>query len=299
VSHETSIFDSSILIGQALQYKNLSPEGVNAMTPLELQDFHFTLPPTQDDLPYDDGMPMESQRHVLQMELLIDALRLWLDAREDGYVGGNMFIYYSLKQVRNQDFRGPDVFVVLGVPKGERKSWVCWEEEKTPDVVIELLSVSTREVDKGKKKLIYQNQMRVAEYFWYDPFNPDDWAGFQRQDGYQPIPINLQGQLVSRVLDLALVRWQGSFQGVSTTWLRWARLDGTLLLTTEERAEQAEGRADQAEERANQAEQRADQSERQMVQTAQNLLQTGMDAAQIAQITGLPIAQVTALSDRP
>ncbi len=280
------------------------------MASLELQDFHFTTwPPTQDDLPYDDGMPMESQRHILQMELLINALRLWLDDREDGYVGGNMFIYYSLKQVRNQDFRGPDVFVVLNVPKGERKSWVCWEEGKTPDVVIELLSVSTREVDKGEKKRIYQDQMRVTEYFWYDPFDPDDWAGFELQKANSAIAVNPQGQLVSRVLGLALVRWPGTFQGVFTTWLRWAQLDGTLLLTAEElavqranqaeaQAEQAQVQAEQAQARAHQAEQRAGQAENQVTQIAQNLLQTGMAAAQVAQVTGLSIAQVTALSDR-
>jgi Uma2 family endonuclease len=56
---------------------------------------------------------------------------------------------------------------------------VCWEEEKTPDVVIELLSDSTAEADKGEKKLISQNRMRVPEYFWYDPFNSEDRAGFR------------------------------------------------------------------------------------------------------------------------
>jgi Uma2 family endonuclease len=316
VRDQVTIGGPSLFVHQVLQYKNLSPESVTAMTPLELLNFHFTPPPTQDDLPYDDGMPMESERHVLQMELLIDALRPWLDAREDGYVGGNMFVYYSLKQVRNQDFRGPDVFVALNVPKGERKSWVCWEEEKTPDVVIELLSVSTHTVDKVEKKRIYQDQMHVAEYFWYDPFDPDDWAGFQLQGVYQPIPINPQGQLVSQVLNLALIRWLGTFKGVSTTWLRWAQLDGTLLLTAEElavqradqiqvqadqaqaRAHQEQERANQEQERANQAEQRADQAQHQVGQIAQNLLQAGMDAAQVAQMTGLSIAQVTALSDR-
>ncbi len=274
------------------------------MTPLDLQAFHLTQPPTQDDLPYDDGVPMESQRHQLQMELLINALMPWLDAREDGYVGGNMFVYYSLQQVRNQDFRGPDVFVVLDVPKGERKSWVCWEEGKSPDVVIELLSVSTQDADKGEKKAIYQNQMQVAEYFWYDPFNPDDWAGFQLQGTYQPIAVNAQGQLVSQVLNLGLTRWSGTYQGISTTWLRWVNLDGTLLLTpaelaeqradqAEQRADQAEQRADQAEHRADQAEQRADQAEQQMRQTVQNLQQVGMDAAQIAQITGLSLDALT------
>ncbi|WP_448573593.1 Uma2 family endonuclease [Trichothermofontia sp.] len=265
------------------------------MTPLDLQEFHLTLPPTQDDLPCDDGVPMESQRHKLQMDLLIDALIPWLEAREDGYVGGNMFVYYSLKQVRNQDFRGPDVFVVLNVPKGERKSWVCWEEGKPPDVVIELLSVSTQDADKGEKKEIYQNQMRVAEYFWYDPFNPDDWAGFQLHGTYQPITVNPQGQLVSQVLKLGLSRWSGTYQGVSTTWLRWVNLDGTLLPTTTELAQQ---QAEQAQQQAEQAQQRADYAERQVLQIVHNLRQTGMSVAQIAQVTGLSLEQVNALEGR-
>ena len=107
----------------------------------ELAALGVTLPPTQADLPYDDGAPMESQRHQLQMELLLDGLRLWLEGREDGFVGGSMFVYYSLAQVRNRDFKekyseppplcqkpakvqsafDPDVFVALGVPKGERR----------------------------------------------------------------------------------------------------------------------------------------------------------------------------------
>ena len=66
------------------------------------------LPPTEAELPYDDGIPMESARHKAQMDLLIDALLPWLGEREDGFIGGNMFVYYSLAQVRNQDFKGPD-----------------------------------------------------------------------------------------------------------------------------------------------------------------------------------------------
>lgn len=145
------------------------------------------LPPTQDQLPYDDGIPMESERHLLQMQLLMESLRLWWADPQDFYVGGNMEVYFSLEQVRNKDFRGPDLFVVLGVPRRERKSWVVWEEGKGPDVVIELLSASTAEQDKTEKKQIYQNQLRVPEYFWFDPFNPEDWAGFALQNGvYEP-----------------------------------------------------------------------------------------------------------------
>ena len=196
-------------------------------------------PPTQADLPYDDGVPMESERHKAQMDLLIYSLSSWLDKRDDGYVGGNMFVYYSMAQIKNKDYKGPDVFVALDVPKGERRSWVIWEEEKAPDVVIELLSATTAKYDKKEKKQIYQSRMRVPEYFWFDPFNPDDWAGFSLQNGvYEPIKPNEDNQLISQALGLSLVRWQGSYKGIEATWLRWANLNGELLATPQETAEE-------------------------------------------------------------
>lgn len=239
----------------------------------------INLPPTQAELPFDDGEPMESPRHKAQIDLLIDALIPWLSQREDGFVGGNMFVYYSLAQVRNQDFKGPDFFVVLGVPKGERKSWVVWEEGKAPDVVIELLSASTATADKNEKKLIYQNQMRVPEYFWYDPFNPDDWAGFSiQQRVYQPIVANDRHQLLSESLGLALQQWQGNYKGIEATWLRWATLQGELLPTPEE-----------------QECQRADRAEAQLLQTARNLLANGMMVEQVVKVTGLDIGIIEPL----
>ncbi|MDZ8189024.1 MAG: Uma2 family endonuclease [Nostoc sp. ChiSLP02] len=243
------------------------------------------IPPTQAELSYDDGVPMESARHRAAMNLLIDALIPWLSQREDGFVGGNMFVYYSLAQLRNKDFKGPDFFVVLGVPKGERKSWVVWEEEKAPDVVIELLSESTA-ADKNEKKLIYQNQMRVPEYFWYDPFNPDDWAGFSiQQRVYQPLAVSDRNQLVSESLGLALQRWQGNYKGIEATWLRWATLEGELLLTPEELERQ----------RAEQERQRANKAESQLLQTARNLLAAGMAVEQVATVTGLDASAIEQL----
>ncbi|MEH2052771.1 Uma2 family endonuclease [Nostoc sp.] len=234
------------------------------------------LPPSQAELPYDDGIPMDSARHKAQMDLLIDALIPWLSEREDGFIGGNMFVYYSLAQVRNKDFKGPDFFAVLGVPKGERRSWVVWEEGKAPDVVIELLSDSTAQADKNLKKLIYQNQMRVPEYFWYDPFNPDDLAGFSNEKGvYQPIAANAQNQLVSQSLGLALQLWQGNYKGINATWLRWAMSLEELLPTPEEKERQ-----------------RADKAESQLLQTARNLLESGMTIEQVARLTGLNKSEI-------
>ena len=260
----------------------------------------LTLPPTQYELPCDDGIPMETQRHVLQMQMLIDTLLSWLAQREDGYVGGNMFLYFSAAQIRNQDFRGPDVFVVLGVPKGERLSWVVWDEGKAPDVVIELLSESTASKDKTDKKQIYQDRVRVPEYFWYDPFHPEDWAGFSLQNGvYQPISWDEQGRLVSQCIGLALVRWQGSYKGVQATWLRWATLEGNLLATPEEEAAQAQQEAAQAQQEAAQAQQEAAQAQQEAAQAQQEVAQAQQEATEAQQRAEQLAARLRAMGINP
>ncbi|MGB8700380.1 MAG: Uma2 family endonuclease [Thermosynechococcaceae cyanobacterium] len=215
-------------------------------------ELEVVLPPTQDDLPCEDGEPMETYRHKLQMDLLVNPLIQWLVIEQQrGFVGGNMFVYFSPAQVRNQDYKGPDVFAVLDVPVKERKSWVVWEEGKAPDVVIELLSPSTANHDKTDKKQIYQNQLRVPEYFWYDPFNPNDFAGFALHQGrYEPIALDDQGRLISQSLGLALVRWSGFYQEVETVWLRWSTLEGVLLPTDREFAQSQQQQAEQEKLRA-------------------------------------------------
>jgi Uma2 family endonuclease len=233
------------------------------MTPAELEALGIELPPTEDELPCDDGMPMETQRHALQMQLLIDSLRLFWADRTDAYVGGNMFIYFSLEQVRHQDFRGPDFFAVLGVPKRERKSWVVWQEGKGPDVVIELLSESTAAQDKGEKKDIYQDRLRVPEYFWFDPFTAE-WAGFVlRNRGYEPLTEDSQGRLISQCLELALLRWDGVYQDVEARWLRWVTLEGTLLPTPQEVATETQQQAAEAEQHVAEAQQQAAEAQQQ------------------------------------
>ena len=227
------------------------------MSQAALEALGVIWPPTEDGLPYDDGMPMETQRHALQLQLLIDPLRLYWEDRQDVYVGGNMFIYFSLAQVRNQDFRGPDFFAVLDVSKRERKSWVVWEEGKGPDVVIELLSESTAAQDKGEKKEIYQNLIRVPEYFWFDPFS-GEWAGFSlQQREYEAIAEDSNGRLISRVLQLALVRWEGVYQEIEARWLRWVTWTGALLPTPQETAAAAQRQATEAQRQAAEAQRQA------------------------------------------
>jgi hypothetical protein len=65
------------------------------------------LPPTQAELPYDDGIPMESVRHKAQMDLLIDALIPWLEQREDGFVGGNMLSITVWRRYETKTLKDP------------------------------------------------------------------------------------------------------------------------------------------------------------------------------------------------
>jgi len=244
--------------------------------------------PTQDELPYDDGVPMDTEQHRLQMELLINSLKPWLYQANKGYVSGNMFVYFSPTQVKNEDFKGPDVFVVLGVSNHVRKSWVVWEEGKAPDIVIELLSESTASKDKGQKKKVYQNQLKVPEYYWFDPYNPNDFQGFRLKNKiYTELPFK-DNSFTSQSLGLKLTRWHGVYQNVETVWLRWTTLDGELLLLPDEteakranaeaqHAAQEKQRADIAEQRAQVEAQRAEQEKQRAERLAQLLREQGID----------------------
>ena len=52
------------------------------------------------ELPYSDGEPMETQQHVLQLPLLIETLSDAWAGREDFFIGGNQFVYYSALQAK-------------------------------------------------------------------------------------------------------------------------------------------------------------------------------------------------------
>lgn len=178
-----------------------------------------------------DEPEMESSLHYTQLLILVSCLEwLWRD-QDDFFIGANLTIYFSRQQLRNRDFRGPDLFLVKQTEKRDHKSWVVWEEAgKYPDLIIELLSTSTANVDRTLKKELYQNQFRTPEYFW---FSPDDleFAGFRLVGNhYQEIIPNVRGWLWSEVLGLYL--------GVAAGKLRYFTFDSILVPLPEETAEQ-------------------------------------------------------------
>jgi len=212
------------------------------------------MPPT--DLIFDDGEPLETNRHRIAMNALIRSLNQAYLERSDFFAGGNMFIYYSSAQARNRDFRGPDFFVVLDIDGSyPREGWVVWEEEgRYPDVIVELLSDSTASVDITTKKDLYERIFKTPDYFVYDPFDPDSLRGWHLDldAGYQELTPNEQGWLWCQRLGLWLGTWQGIIDREEAVWLRFYDQQGNLVPLPEEAAQQ---RAEVAEQRAEVAEQ--------------------------------------------
>jgi Uma2 family endonuclease len=206
---------------------------------------YYPVPPSSADLVCDAGEPMESARHVQQMNVLITSLEDAWRERQDFYVGGNMFLYFSEVQARNNDFRGPDVFVVMHTSRRERRAWVVWEEEgRTPDVIIELLSDSTEKIDRGEKMQMYA-RLKVGEYYLFDP-----WSGIfegyeldaQQCEYHRKMPDE-QGRLSCKGMDLLLGRVHSRLFDVETGWLRWIGPDGQVLALPQERADAEAQRA--------------------------------------------------------
>lgn len=198
-----------------------------------------------DDLyPESDGEPMaESDLHCDELMALIQALKRRYEAVPDVYVTGNLFLYY--RQGDPRAVVAPDVCVFRGVPKRRRPKYLLWKEGRSPSLVIEVTSDSTKRRDLREKKKIYA-ELGVEEYFLHDPladYLTPPLQGFRLVEGdYRPIPRELDGSLLSKTTGLKLRREGERLR------LRDAAT-GEPLLWPEEVAREAAGRK-AAEERA-------------------------------------------------
>jgi Uma2 family endonuclease len=180
---------------------------------------------------------MESNNQRISMNVLIQSLKHYWRDRQDFFVGGNMFVYYSASQVKNQDFKGPDFFVVLDVDGTiNRDAWIAWEEDsRLPDVVIELMSPSTAEVDLTTKKDIYERKLKTQDYFVYDPKDPSSLRGWKLINRrYQSLSSDREGRLYCESLGLWLGIWEGKIENCQGNWLRFFEDDGNLVLMGDE-----------------------------------------------------------------
>jgi Uma2 family endonuclease len=220
------------------------------------------LAPLPFELVLSDGEPLETEWHTLEYPLLRELIGQAMreQGRTDFYAGGNMFVYYSAQQAREVfeeerkrgrkiAFRGPDVFWVGGVdPHREREAWIAWEEGgRLPDVIVELLSPSTRHKDRTEKKDLYAQVFRTAEYFLHDP-ETGQLEGLRLAGwSYLPIEPDENGRFWSEQLGVSLGVWHGVVERRVGDWVRLYRPDGSLVPMKDEQIETERRRADAAE----------------------------------------------------
>ena len=220
-------------------------------------------------LPEEDETPLESHYHALQQQLLAEVIHQHFKGRTDYFCGANMFVFYSREQAQgitdfvegkreSAPYKGPDLLVVVGVDGTKRrKHWVVWDEDdRFPDLIVEITSPSTKSKDTGENLKLFAQVFRTREYFWYDE-EAGEWMGYRLQgESYVPIEVNERGWRWSEVLGA----WLGVSELPYLGWrYRWLRLyDGAgRLVPTEAEAERV--LREQERQRAEAERQRAEQ----------------------------------------
>ncbi len=235
-------------------------------------------PTTKDDPPVEyptgDGQPMaETPLHRDNMIAMLDVLRTRFAPDPMIYISANMFLYYVPGRKRRHV--SPDVFLVRGVPNKDRDAYFMWDEGKGPDIVFEYTSKSTRNEDLVGKYNLYQDVLKVSEYFLFDPkqeYLTPSLQGFRLRSGrYVPIePV--EGRLPSEVLGLHLER-EGAFLRL------YDPATGQRLLTSWESLSVTEAALRQAE-----AEKRQAEAEKRQAEAERQLLAEALSEAKAAQL---------------
>jgi Uma2 family endonuclease len=204
--------------------------------------------PSAEDLPDSDDTPVDNELQNLISGLLKAILAfVWAD-RMDWFFGVDMGIYYD----PDQPAIVPDGFLSLGVERifdeNLRLSYLLWEEQRVPIMVLEVVSHKRRGEYSTKKE--FYAQLEVLYYVVYNP---------QRRrkaslEVYRLVNGKYQLQPGNPVwlpeIGLGIGSARGTYQGITREWLYWYDEQGQRLLTPEERVQQAQQEMRQAQQRA-------------------------------------------------
>ncbi len=218
--------------------------------------------PDHTQLPDSDGKPVENFHEHPQSILLTSSILPVLSAlHPDGQfaIGQNSGIYWWITDPPLKGCKAPDWFYVPGVPPllvqgAARRSYVLWQEIIPPLVILEFVSgdgSEERDTTPWEGKFwVYERAIRPAFYGIYD-VDPGRLEMYHLIEGhFVRMEPNVRGHFEMPQIGVELGLRQARFMNLDLPWLRFFDLQGNLVLTGDECAEQALQRADQAQQRA-------------------------------------------------
>ncbi len=243
--------------------------------------------PTHKDLPESDGTFVKNFQEHPQSLLLTDSIRpilQQLHPDKQYCIGQDSGIYWRITDPPQKGAVSPDWFYVANVPPsldGEmRRSYVLWQENIPPLIVIEFVSGDgSAERDQTPfegKFWIYENVMRVPFYAIYEVRLSRVEVYGLVSSKYQLLPPNERGHFPIPIMGVELGIWQGLYINTELPWLRWWDNQGNLLLTGEERAQQTQTQLQQTQTQLQQTQtqlQEAENEKNQALQKAERLAQ--------------------------
>ncbi len=133
----------------------------------------------------------------------------------------------------------PDAFLSLGIHAGDDwwqrkvRSYLFWEFGKPPDIVIEVIS-PTPGNELGSKLTDYA-ELRIPYYVVYDPLKKlgENILQVFELRGRSYVP-KTDSQFAD--CNIGLTLWEGTFEDINATWLRWCYPDGKVIPTGDELA---------------------------------------------------------------
>ncbi|MBD2595011.1 Uma2 family endonuclease [Nostoc spongiaeforme FACHB-130] len=199
--------------------------------------------------PETDGQPMAENTKQYRLIVTIQGgLDTLFQNEPNVFVAGDLFWYPV--EGNNLNRRAPDVMVVFGRPKGDRGSYLQWQEGNIPpQVVFEILSPSNTAKEMIAKYKFY-DRYGVEEYYIYDPETTELSGWLRSENELAEIP-----QMINWISPRLGIRFD-----LSDGELLIYRPDGQKFLTYLELAQQRE----QAQIAAEQERQRAERAETQL-----------------------------------
>ena len=201
-------------------------------------------PPDIEHLVTEDDSPVDNIFSAKQQRLLVSSLYDSWSPSRPFLADANVGLFYTPRQPPVV----PDAFLSLDVQVGpewwekRNRSYFFWELGKPPEVAVEI--VSNAEGGEDTEKLVHYAGMGVLFYVIYDPLQELSRRklsiyrlgerGYRRQTGPHFFPE----------VGLGMTLWEGVYQDMNMTWLRWCDAESRVLPTGAERAEQERQRAE-------------------------------------------------------